>query len=93
MLKQEWGLIAKEHQATESEWKHCLVNIDYCIDILNEVKSTVLDRSQQASFSIFNELLTQVHSMFKHEATSMSLEATLRNISLLNDKYHLIDKE
>ena len=54
MLSEEWSQILREHKAIESEWKHCLVNLDYCIEILSEVKSQILERSQSASFLIFN---------------------------------------
>jgi hypothetical protein len=54
---EEWGEIQKDHKQIESEWKVCLFNINYCLDILHEVRKQIEQRSQTIQLSIFQELL------------------------------------
>ena len=40
-----WQEVRTENIEIESEWKICLVNINYCFDILSEVKKMIESRN------------------------------------------------
>lgn len=70
---QEWSQIQKDHKQIESQWKVCLVNIKYCLDILREVKKQIEERSQSVHLTVFQQLLGEVHGMFSHDSNNQSV--------------------
>jgi hypothetical protein len=90
---EEWTEIQKDHRQIESEWKVCLVNINYCLDILREVRKQIEQRSQSIKLTVFQELLGKVNGMLVHDSNNQSIDALLRNFNLLNNKYHFLSAE
>ena len=86
---QQWGEAQKEHREIEAQWKTCLVNVNYCIDILKEVKKQIEERSQSSNLPLFREMIAHIHGIFTHDSNNISPEATLKNIEKITQKYNL----
>lgn len=71
----------------------CLVNINYCLDILKEVRKQIEERSQSVHLTVFQELLGEVQGMLLHDSNNQSTEMMLKNFSRLNNKYQFLTED